>query len=122
MDQKTIYPRVPKRRMSMEDGTTPRICVSQSVYGCLLAVGGYDTGDVLYVHECELVADAIHQPTWEEVGDAYLSGEVWCLVPILLKGNNVIVITDSMVSKYKGMTTVQYAFEEGYEIEEGSYV
>ena len=37
-----IYPRVPKNRLTesgLEDNTTPRICVSKSIIGCLASVG-----------------------------------------------------------------------------------
>jgi hypothetical protein len=81
-DGKTLYPRVPINRMDNEDESTERICVSQSIDGCLVATY-YEVGDIVYVHTCE--PNKVVTPTYKQVEDAPFTGEQWILEPVEMK-------------------------------------
>lgn len=81
-DDKILYPRIPKNRMVNEDEDIERICVSQSIDGCLVATY-YDVGDIIYVHTCE--SDKVITPTEEQVKDAPFTGEQLILEPVKME-------------------------------------
>lgn len=112
MEGETISPRVPISRMVMEDNEIPRICLSQSVYGCLSAIGNFEVGDILFLHECYVSQLSVIQPTREQVGDAFLFGEIWSTAPTLMHLVDIINITGLVESKVFGMDNVQYIFDK----------
>lgn len=100
-DGQVVQPHIPKNRMGKEDSTTNRICVSQSINGCLTAIGGFDFEDIVYIHECE-VHDAV-QPTINQVPDRCYTGENWVTSPIemhLFKTLKIIGMIDSRVGAF----------------------
>lgn len=109
-DGKVVEPKVPTsyHRLRSEDATTARICVSQSINGCLSAIGGWDFGDSTYIHECE--CDDAVQPTFEQVGDRHFSGEQWILHPIEMKLFMAITIIGMMTCHTMTYDNVVYAF------------
>jgi len=72
---KTLEPRIPKHRMREEDSILKRICVSNSIVGCLAAVGGLKEGNTVYIHTCQ--SENIIYPTIDQVPDVNFTGEVW---------------------------------------------
>ena len=81
-DKDTIlYPRIPENRSIDEDEYTPRICVSQSINGCLTAIAdNILENDVVYIYQCK--SRSVRQPSLDEVPDAFITGEQWVLKPI----------------------------------------
>lgn len=86
-----MSPRIPNEdvRASDEDGVVPRICVCTTIPGCLMAlpdrVYKY-VGKLLYVYEIEVKSlDVLQQPTYEQVLDAWYTGELWLTVPVTAK-------------------------------------
>lgn len=76
------YPRIPDRAMEGEDKVTPRICVSPSIKGCLLAIDGIkslglsgvladESGWFIYKTEAKAIDASNFVP------DAYLTEECW---------------------------------------------
>ena len=81
-DGQTLYPRLPENRAPNEDESTERVCVSQSIDGCLVATY-YGVGNIIYVHTCE--SDQVISPTFKQVEDAMFTGEQWILEPVEMK-------------------------------------
>lgn len=82
-NNETLYPRIPENRMSGENNTTERICVSKSINGCLSAVQCFDDNDIVYIHQCE--SNYVIQPTINKVPDVLFTGEEWIFEPVLMK-------------------------------------
>lgn len=82
LDGQTIYPRVSLNKMSNEDNKIARISVSNSIIGCLSALGGLEKDEIYTVYICE--SENIYQPNLKEVLDSPLTGEVWVLEPVKL--------------------------------------
>lgn len=83
-DRETLMPRIPLHKFNKEDNIVERICVSQSIHGCLSAIGcRFKVGDIVYIHICE--SHNAVQPTIEQVGDVCLTGEQWILEPVEMK-------------------------------------
>ena len=70
-----MIPRIPKSKF--EDQTTPRICFSTSIQGCLIGVNENKdiSGEVFHVYGLD-TPDYI-TPTKEQVKDVDITGEVW---------------------------------------------
>lgn len=111
-----LYPRIPENRMNKEDSETKRICVSQSIDGCLVATY-YDPEDIIYVHYCE--SDKVTTPTVKQVEDAPITGEQWILESVEMKLFMILKITD-VIKRSLGMfgtmpiNTYRYVIERGY--------
>lgn len=118
MNNMIIEPRIPKNRLPDENNKIKRICVSQSINGCLTAVGGFKIGDVVYIHKCQY-NDPI-QPDINDVCDVYLTGEVWITEPVKLElfmGICIMAIVDSEVvcvdnasCKFQRVSNTLYGF------------
>lgn len=103
-------PRIPESRMESEDSVTPRICVADSIEGCLTAspFGSHYLSDSLlgtddcvkvFVIDTEklglassdvLSPDVLYQSG--QVDDAYLSGEHWILKEFTVPAEDQSVI------------------------------
>ena len=70
-----LVPRVPKS--DYEDQTTPRICFSTSIQGCLIGINeGKDiAGKTFKVYS--ITTDEYYVPKLSEVADQHVTGEVW---------------------------------------------
>ena len=76
----TLKPRVPKTVGTGEDTEIKRICVSQSINGCLTSIGcNLYINDTVYVYKCDVNQDCVVQPTINEVPDCFLTGENWLM-------------------------------------------
>lgn len=109
-DDKILYPRVPKNRIKCEDSITPRICVSQSINGCLTAIEPHSVGEVLYVHECE--SDDVIQPTLDQVPDRCFTGETWITAPTKMTLFMKIITTGCIDSEFDTMHNAVYNFKQ----------
>lgn len=81
-----LIPRVPAYRAHGENSTIPRICCSQSIYNCLIAMeaaADLDDKNVtnLYVYCAYVDPLIIYQPESDEVPDAFYTNELWILQP-----------------------------------------
>lgn len=113
-DQKVLEPRIPECKYDSEDAEIKRICVSQSINGCLTAIGSrFDLGDEVYIHQCE--SNNVIQPTPEQVVDVQLTGEQWILEPIKMELCFKIIILGTINSSIKGICNVLYAFRLEYD-------
>lgn len=95
--------------MNNENGNIPRICVSQSINGCLSAVGGFDIGDIIYIHECE--SENIIQPNLEQVADRCFTGEQWITEPVKMQLFMKIVIIGMMDIPINNMSNIMYSYK-----------
>jgi len=87
----SMTPRVPKS--DYEDQTTPRICMSNSIQGCLIGINEDKdiTGKKFYVYFYE--TNEYYKPSSKEVKDVSVTGEVWILKPITLSYKGIVEIT-----------------------------
>lgn len=113
MNDDRLEPKIPDNYLTQigaEDNTTPRVCLSTSIDGCLRALSRNLEGEELWVQ----IADAydkkkIKVPTTKEVPDAAITGEVWCL-----GGVDLICIGRIKVGKAKdNPTSYEYKDENG---------
>ena len=76
-----------------EDKTTPRVCVSTSIQGCLIGINEDKdiTGEIFHVYE--VTSDKWYDPSTKEVADCKLTGEVWILEECIPKHVYDIKIT-----------------------------
>jgi hypothetical protein len=93
MNGETISPRVPKSAMNSENKDVPRVCMSSSIDGCLTAIGGFEVGDIIYIHSTEFNKNNLRFPSHNEVIDAPITGEVWCIGDVSLKLFSKLEIT-----------------------------
>ena len=87
MDGHTLIPRIPDNyltRIGAEDNNTPRVCLSDSIYGCLTALSKNLKGKDLFVLTVYLDSSQVYHPTTKEVPDSEITGEVWCKESIKL--------------------------------------
>lgn len=108
-DGKELFPKIPKNKMKHEDNKTLRICVSQSINGCLTAIGGFRIGEFVYIHECE--SENVIQPTIEQVEDVCFTGEQWILEPVVMKRIMKIAIIGMLDATVHNMSNVLYGFK-----------
>ena len=95
-DKGDIYlaePKVPDSIAIGEDDETPRICVCNSIMGCIRSLeipasitcmdpNWKETKLHLYVTEVYNL-DFVHQPSIDQVSDVWNTGELWITVPTL---------------------------------------
>lgn len=81
-DGEILYPKIPKYRMNNEDEKVKRICVSQSIDGCLVATH-YNMGDIVFIHTCK--SNNIISPNTKQVIDTPFTGEKWITKPVKMK-------------------------------------
>lgn len=100
-DLNVLVPKVPDNTMHYEDKETPRVCACPTIYGCLLATElAYLVKDPLdmYLYKAEIDTDItrVRQPTYDEVPDAWVTGEFWILDPVVFKLQGRYIITPQM--------------------------
>lgn len=93
--QKEFVPRIPGNSVNEENQTTPRVCLSDSIQGCIRAINGYPRTDSGYVdiivwkHEFDETKDLYN---WEYlysnylVPDAAVTHEHWYTKKIVMDG------------------------------------
>lgn len=93
LDNRTIYPRIPKRRMAYENCDTRRICVSpDNIEGALKALPLY-VGITLTVYKVnKFPTTRIVKPESKDVLDASATKERWCLNKVKLEKVGMIRI------------------------------
>ena len=82
-----------------EDQTTPRVCVSSSIQGCLIGINEDKdiTGKIFHVYE--VTSNNWYVPSTKEVADCKLTGEVWILEECI--PNHVFDIKITGIKSYK---------------------
>ena len=108
-DKQILEPRIPVNRMNSENDTTKRVCVSQSINGCLTAVGMFNIGDTVYVHKCK--SDNVIQPFIEQVQDSCFTGELWILEPVEMELFITLVIIGLIDATINNIDNILYAFK-----------
>ena len=102
-----LTPRIPENIMNNENDIEERICVSMSINGCLTALGKYHNEDVLGVYEIEFTKEEflekVKQPSYKEVLDSPLTGELWILEEVLVKLLMKIKIKEIIYNKFSGL-------------------
>lgn len=81
-----LVPRVPDNyftRHGFEDNTTKRVCLSNSINGCLRAMSRNIEGETFQVYSVE--SASIYTPTTDEVPDCDITGEVCSLETVRLR-------------------------------------
>ena len=87
LDGTKISPRVPSNYMTKngyEDSTTPRICMSRSIEGCLRAMSANIEGKTFYVYTPSKEVN-IYEPALNQVPDCAVTHEVWVKEHVVLK-------------------------------------
>ena len=108
-DGETLIPRIPTNKMKCEDDIIQRICVSQSINGCLTAVGGFNIGDIIYIHNCK--SNSAIQPHLKQVNDVCFTGEQWILEPVEMKLFMTVVIIGMIDATVNNMSNIMYSFK-----------
>lgn len=109
-DNQILKPRIPIHKYKSEDEKTNRICVSQSINGCLTAIGSrFSIGEIVYVHQCE--SNNVIQPTTDQVVDVCFTGEQWILEPVVMHLFMKIVIIGLIDATVNELSNVLYAFK-----------
>jgi hypothetical protein len=92
---KTFIPRIPG--YNGEDRSTPRICFAKTVNGCVMALPPHSRDAIshrgklftLYTLDTDIHTDidiVSNRRVSDLVFDANITGEVWCLTPVTLRG------------------------------------
>ncbi len=96
-----LFPRIPKSREKCENDNIKRICFSNSIEGCLLAITQHYLKNKLYIYKVKHVLKDYNtsKPKLKKrsigisninlvknrlVDDAYLTNEIWLLEPVIL--------------------------------------
>lgn len=102
-DIKYLEPRIPCNYMTKngyEDGVTARVCISESIEKCILAINYKHTGDTFYVYQC-LNNPEVYYPTRKQVPDVEITNELWILKKVKVKLKYIIEITDPIEKPYR---------------------
>lgn len=96
-----LVPKIPDNTIKGEDRETLRVCACPTIYGCLLAAEiSYLIEDELtiYLYKADIDTDItrVHQPTYDEVPDAWVTGELWILDPVVFKLQGRYSVTPQM--------------------------
>lgn len=110
VDNEVLSPRVPLHRTLTEDNETKRICVSQSINGCLTAVDNFVPGKIVYIHVCECDDEYIVQPELDQVIDACFTGELWITEDVKMTLFMTIKITGMITTRIANMNNTMYSF------------
>ncbi len=110
MSGQTLKPRIPTFRMKNENEDIKRVCASESIDGCLVAIGGFQIGDTIYVHTCVGPFES-QSPTIEQVLDVPFTGEKWITTDVLLEGFLEIEITEVVERSLFGMALDTYIYK-----------
>jgi len=108
-DGETLKPRIPTNKMKCEDDIIQRICVSQSINGCLTAVGLFNIGDIIYIHKCN--SNNAMQPSTEQVGDACFTGEQWILESVRMELFITVTIIGMIAADINNTENIMYSFK-----------
>lgn len=82
-----IFPRIPDNRLTRsgkENNAIPRICVSQSIQGCIESVQAYFHKRI-YLYSFTVDSSLVMQPSERDVSDANMTGEEWLLEPHIIE-------------------------------------
>lgn len=85
-DETVVHPKIPDNYMTQngfEDNTTPRVCFSTSIDGCLIALGQNITNKVFYVYQ-PVGKHKVVVPTEEQVPSVKITKERWICEPVEL--------------------------------------
>lgn len=88
LDGKQIQPRVPDNyftKNNYEDSVTKRICFSDDVGKCLIALSQNNTGKVFNVYTPSNKVNTVYKPNTAAVPDSDITGELWVLDPTILR-------------------------------------
>ena len=102
LDESVLTPRVPKNFLTdngYEDNTTPRVCFSTSINGCLRAMSANIKNKDFYVFTPQGNHD-IYSPTIKEVPDCKITNEKWIKEKVTLKMIGKIHVSEA---KDKGL-------------------
>lgn len=83
-----------------EDTKTPRICVSDSIDGCLSSLQCDPGKYYVYSVEIDLLDPILHYPSPREVFDAFMTHEVWILAPVKFQFEGIIYANDDTMVEY----------------------
>lgn len=109
-DNTIFKPRVPHNKMNCEEGKIKRICTSQSIDGCLVAIGGFKVGDTVYVYKCEFNGKT-YKPNCYEVPDVIFTGEEWILNDTIITKLYQLEITDVHIRTHNTMRIDTYSYK-----------
>lgn len=109
-----LRPQIPEVVIaSREDQTIPRVCVSNTIDGCLMSVG-YSKRDTLSVYVIDEPV-AIYRPTRAQVRDAKFTGEVWIKRKAKVKKIGEVLLVDYAYIQHKSgrtkMSLPKYSWE-----------
>lgn len=91
-----LCPRIPYSSViGYEDTVTPRVCMSDSIDGCLTALQCNPGTYHVYFTDIDKSDPKLHYPTPEEVFDAFMTHEVWITAPIQLEYKGMIFVDNS---------------------------
>gem|GEM_PF-2600933 len=109
-DNQILEPRIPLHKYNSEDDEIKRICVSQSINGCLTAIGSrFSIGEIVYIHQCE--SNNVIQPTTDQVADVCFTGEQWIVESVVMHLFMKIVIIGMIDATVSELSNVMYAFK-----------
>lgn len=121
MDGRTLTPRVPKNFLTdngYEDSETKRICFSNSINGCLIALSQNIEGKEFYVHVPENMNTLkIEKPSKSQVPDVARTKEIWVLNPVRIKTFckiKVLKAKDKPLKYTYGDNKVAYLYDWDY--------
>lgn len=109
----TLVPRIPDNYMTKngyEDSTTPRVCFSESIDGCLMGLSKNLDGEELYVH-IPIGEYKVINPTTKQVPDVDLTKERWICEPVKIQCIGKILVKDN------GKPGMKYKYGNGKEAE-----
>lgn len=93
-----LMPKIPKTVSENEDNVTPRICMSSSVIGAINSISNNIYGNTVYVYTADVEPRDIIQPSFEQVCDAFMTGEMWVLKPIKVLYMCSLSVSDTHIS------------------------
>lgn len=106
----TIFkPRVPINKMNGEESEIKRVCTSQSIDGCLVAIGGFQIGDIVYVYMCDFDSNT-YKPSCYEVPDVLFTGEEWITTDTVIKKIWKLEIINVYKRKHNHMSIDTYSY------------
>ena len=109
----TLVPRIPDNYMTKhgyEDSTTPRVCFSESIDGCLMGLSKNLDGEELYVH-IPIGEYKVIKPTTKQVPDVNLTKERWICELVKIQCIGKILVKDN------GKPGMKYKYGNGKEAE-----
>ena len=78
-----LIPRIPETAVEMyENKTIPRVCLATTIDGALSALQTLSGNFYVYKVEIERGKHKLYAPSTEQVIDASVNGELWCLDPV----------------------------------------